>query len=197
MKAVLEEEKKVTQKVPEALIYEMTPHGPIYYRDYEKVLSGEKQLEQVMGSSYLQAYLVSLIIKHFNKYLSDDYIVLSNELGLKYAKKSWRAADIAIYENKLLKDVPLQNKYLEVPPKVVIEVDTKASVTHLDTPNDYIMQKTDDLLDFGVEKVIWIFTNTKKVMIAESNHDWIVKNWNAEVEVVEDIKFSIEKILQK
>ena len=47
--------------IPKELIYEMRFGSPVYYRDYDKVLSGEKELEEVMGSSGLQAYLLILI----------------------------------------------------------------------------------------------------------------------------------------
>ncbi|RTZ69376.1 MAG: Uma2 family endonuclease, partial [Aquificaceae bacterium] len=48
--------KKVTKKrkgIPKELIYEMRKGSPIYYRDYDKVLSGEKKPEEVMGSGLL------------------------------------------------------------------------------------------------------------------------------------------------
>jgi len=35
------------------------------------------------------------------------------------------------------------------------------------TPLDYYATKTDALLDLGVHKVIWIFTDARKVMVAE------------------------------
>ncbi len=40
-------EKKKTRKVPKELVYEMRYGSPIYYRDYDKVLSGEKTLEEL------------------------------------------------------------------------------------------------------------------------------------------------------
>ena len=37
--------KETRRKVPKELIYEMRYGKPIYYRDYDRVLSGEKTLE--------------------------------------------------------------------------------------------------------------------------------------------------------
>ncbi len=34
--------KKIRKKVPKELIYEMRHGSPIYYKDYDKVLTGEK-----------------------------------------------------------------------------------------------------------------------------------------------------------
>ncbi len=47
--------KKIRKKVPKELIYEMRHGSPIYYKDYDKVLTGEKKLDEVMGSSKIQA----------------------------------------------------------------------------------------------------------------------------------------------
>ena len=55
MKVLTEDRSKKTRKgISEALIYEMRYGKPIYYRDYDKVLSGDKALEEVVGSSKLQ-----------------------------------------------------------------------------------------------------------------------------------------------
>jgi len=54
-KKVSPEERR---KLLKALIYERTKSGKvIYYRDYDKVLSGEKTLEEVIGSSKLQWWI--------------------------------------------------------------------------------------------------------------------------------------------
>jgi len=44
--AVKSEKRKKRKSIPKVLIYEMRKGSPIYYRDYDKVLSGEKQLEE-------------------------------------------------------------------------------------------------------------------------------------------------------
>jgi len=96
--------KKVGKKIPEALIYEMRHGSPIYYRDYEKVLAGEKTLEEVMGSSELQAWLIDTILAFLHLHLNrKKYKVLSNEVGYKFAPKSWYNLDIAIVERNKIK----------------------------------------------------------------------------------------------
>jgi len=47
---VSDKEKRTGRKVPEELIYEMRHGEPIYYRDYGRVLSGGKTLEEIVGS---------------------------------------------------------------------------------------------------------------------------------------------------
>ena len=58
-----EEVKKAPKKVPRALIYEKRNGKPIYYQNYQKVLSGELPLEAVMGSGYLQALIIELLLR--------------------------------------------------------------------------------------------------------------------------------------
>jgi hypothetical protein len=55
----------------------------------------------------------------------------------------------------------------------------------------YYTPKTQLLLDFGVEQVFWIFTDSQKVMVAQLHQPWIIVNWTDEVEVLGH-RFSIQ-----
>ncbi|HIQ49309.1 MAG TPA: Uma2 family endonuclease, partial [Aquifex aeolicus] len=158
---------------------------------------GELPPEAVMGSSGIQAYLIILLIKFLlNKLDEEKFILLSNELGFLYKKGSWRNLDIAIFEKEKVKPYLMQDKFIPVAPKVVIEVDTKADLSRYGGIEEYAHEKTQDLLDAGVEKVIWIFTKTKKVMIAEKGKKWIVQDWKDDFEVIEEIKVNLNEILK-
>lgn len=184
--------------IPEVLIYEMVDGKPIYYKGYKDYLSGEKQIDELRGSSYLQALIGTQLVILLSKLLDlKQYQIISNEVGLKFGNKSWRAADLAIYEKKTLKGVPKVNKYLEVPPRIVIEIDTKADLEEIRNPLGYYHEKTDQLLDFGVDKVIWIFTDTQKVMTARQYEDWQTTDWNKDVEIMEGIKVNIVRIIDE
>jgi len=122
---VLVRGKKKGGKIPRELIYEMVRGSTVYYRDYNRVLAGEKSLEEVMGSSGLQSYLIMLILNLLLSKISNKYVILSNEVGFKFSPKSWRNLDIAIFEREKVKDCLLKDEYIAVPPKIVIEVDRK------------------------------------------------------------------------
>ncbi len=47
-----------------------------------------------------------------------------------------------------------------------------------------------------VEKVIWIFTKTKKVMVAEKGKKWIVQDWKDDFEMMEGIRLNISELLE-
>jgi Uma2 family endonuclease len=188
--------KAMTQPVPESLIYEMVNGVPIYYKGYKEYLKGNKQIDELMGSSYLQGALATQLIILLSGLLDlTKYRLISNEIGLKFNKKSWRAADLVIYDINTLREIPLTNKYLEVAPEIVIEIDTKAELDEVKNPLGYYQEKTDQLLAFGVKKVIWIFTETEKVMIAKKGEDWQITNWKNDIEIMENAKVNVLNII--
>jgi len=194
-KKLSKEEKKRLLKI---LTYEKVNGKPIYYKDYEKVLKGELPPEAVMGSSGLQAFIVRLIVEFLLKTLDlSRYEILFNEVGFLYKKGSWRNLDIAIFEKEKVKPYLMQDKLIPVAPKIVIEVDTKADLSRYGGIEEYAHEKTQDLLDAGVEKVIWIFTKTKKVMIAEKGKKWIVQDWKDDFEVIEGMRLNIGELLEE
>ncbi|MFN7118839.1 MAG: Uma2 family endonuclease [Saprospiraceae bacterium] len=189
--------RKKLPPIPDYLIYEMDDGKPIYYRGYKDVIKGIKTSEEIMGSSILQSMVIELIKNVINAQLSKNYIILSNELGLLFSKKSWRLADIAIFDKKALLVQGIKDEYSKVPPKIVIEVDTKA---HFEQPSDvsyYYHHKTDQLLDFGVERVIWIYTGSEKFMIAEKDQRWETANWTEDIEIMPGIVVNIPKLIEE
>ncbi|WP_457640380.1 Uma2 family endonuclease [Persephonella sp.] len=197
MKVITEkkQENKKRKRISKELIYEMRHGSPIYYRDYDKVLSGEKTLEEVMGSGGLQSYLVMLIANILFEQLKKKYFILINEVGYKFAPRSWYNLDIAIIDKSKLKEIP--EGYITVPPEAVIEIDTKADLRKFKNPQDYFHRKTQDLLDSGIKKVIWIFTKEKKVWVAEKGKRWFITDWNDTIEILDDIKINLHELLEK
>jgi len=196
--AVKKEEKKKRKRVPKELIYEMRHGSPIYYRDYDKVISGEKTLEEVMGSSKLQAFLIWIIVKFLAKTLdTSKYEVLLNEAGFQWAPRTWRNLDIAIFDKKKLLKEGINNKYAKTPPEVVIEIDTKADLKKYGDFMNYAREKTQDLLDAGVKKVIWYTTFDKKVMVSEKDKPWIITDWNYDVEIIDNTILNVGKMLEE
>ncbi|MEL7119609.1 MAG: Uma2 family endonuclease [Bacteroidota bacterium] len=183
------------EKVPTNLIYEMVNGKPIYYKGYQDYLSGRKKIVEVMGSSKIQAYLVAELIFLLKSYLSKEYIVFTNELGIQFSHKNWRAADIAVIHTDAINS--LDDKYLNVPPDLVIEIDTKAELSELNNPIGYYHEKTEDLLSFGVGKVIWIFTDTEKVMIATSNEKWSINDWQDAIDLMEGLTVNLSELTNR
>lgn len=183
--------RKPRTPVPDYLIYEIIDGQPIHYQGYREVIAGNKTLSDIMGSSKLQSFIVAYVLKTLFRNLDDDkFIVLSSEAGLHLDKRNNLAGDVLIFESSTMPIEDINEHYADIPPKVAIEVDIVADVTDME-PNTYFYKKTQKLLDFGVEKVIWITTKTKKVTVATPNADWQVKDWNKDVEVLEGIVLNV------
>ena len=80
---------------------------------------------------------------------------------------------------------------------MVIEIDTKADLRKFENPQDYFHRKTQDLLDAGVKKVIWIFTKDKKIWVAEKGKPWLIVDPNYEIEVLDGVSFKLEDLLKE
>ena len=187
--------KESKKELLNMLTYEKVKGKSIYYRDYEKVLEGKLPPEAVMGSSDLQAYLVAIIVAYlFSELDKNRYVVTTNELGFFTREDSFRLLDIAIFEKDRFK---LTGKYTKIPPKVVIEVDTKADLRDYPSVEDYAFEKTQELLDADVGKVIWIFTKPRKVLLAESGKDWKVQKWEKAFEVLAGIKVNLKDLMEE
>lgn len=55
----------------------------------------------------------------------------------------------------------------------------------------YLQQKSQKLLEFGADKVIWILSKPKQVIIATAGGKWQVLDWNNDVELIENHTFNI------
>lgn len=185
------------QRILKELIYEMRQGKPIYYRDYRKVAAHEKSVEEIMGSSLFQAQLIALIIMFLGKTLDlRQYVITTNELGFFYSEKSWRALDIAIFRRSDITAELYSTTYVKTAPKIVIEVDTKAEVKEHGDLFGYVTEKTEDLLAAGVEKVIWILTETRKVVVAEPNTPWLLAKWSDVVSVLDDLTIRVDQFME-
>lgn len=180
------------QPIPDFLIYEIVKGQPIYYKGYKDVLNQTKTLEEIKIESKLQAWLKAnisaILINFLNK---KGYDVMGGEIGLILSKEDKRGADIAIYKSE---DLLLDEHFSKEAPEVVIEIDVMADLTN-HAAMDYIHVKMEDYLNFGVKKVIWVFTKSKKIMIASSNKPWLTHNWDVDVDVIENVSLNIEKML--
>lgn len=103
--------------------------------------------------------------------------------------------DVALYEHLQLAGVSLNNAYLSIPPKIAFLINTKTELENLPVPLDYYHFKTDELLNQGVQKVIWVFTANEKIMEAEAGKDWITSGWTRTVALPENVGFNLANLM--
>ncbi|MDX2250058.1 MAG: Uma2 family endonuclease [Bacteroidia bacterium] len=186
------------KKIPAALIYETLDGRPIYYKGYRDVLNQLQSIEDVMGSSNLQATIIEYFLMILYRTLNlNQYRILTNEVGLHLEKNSNLSGDILIFDKTSLPIKSADKYYISVPPKIQIEVDVKAEMEDLVAQESYVYSKTQKLLNFGVEKIIWVLSDNKKVLVATPNADWSIADWHKEIEIMEGIGFCIGKYLRE
>ena len=186
---------KRKRKIPDYLVYEVMDGKPIYYKGYQSVLNKTKTLEDIMGCSSLQAELVSYLLSILYEFIDrKKYRVYTNEIGSHIDIRNNLSNDIAIYDKAVLTADKINKKYPDVPPKIAIEIDTEADTSEL-TGFGYTYKKSKKLLDFGVERIIWIMIGTKTVTVMEPNRDWQVREWDTDIELMDGHTFNIARYL--
>ena len=170
--------------IPDSLVYEVMDGQKIYYRNYKQVLNYKAKKQDIMGYGALQWMLLSIITDFFKQTLHKKlYQVWGGEGGIHLGHNDNLSLDLIIFETSQIDLSNLKNKYIDFPPKCVIEVDTKAQIEVANDIN-YYTKKTKKLLAFGVTEVIWIFTETRTVWVAKPNTAWLILDWTAEITVM-------------
>ena len=188
---------KEEKKIPSYLIYETIDGVPVYYRGYKNVLTKKQTLEEIMAYGGLQIFLINLLKDYFQPIFGKTHWVWSGEAGVHVSHGSNPSLDFIILPKKFFSYKNTKSKYLDSPPTVVIEVDTKAEFEDLPfSEAEYYLTKTQALLDFGVQEVVWIFTKNEKIMVARPAQPWLTTNWKDEISIMNH-KFSLQRIIDE
>ena len=196
MLATQESNQAVTPVVPSYLVYETLNGRPLYYWGYKEVLTQHLNPESIIGSSALQSILVSLIYG-FVLYNRDKkkYLPVTNEVGVHMGLTDNLSCDVAIFEKGTF---TANTKYFDIAPKVVIEVDVKIDLTEFDGIEfNYVAEKNQRLFDFGVERVLWVLSKPRRVMVSQPNQDWIFTDWSNDITVMDNCVLNIKKLLDE
>ncbi len=119
------------------------------------------------------------------------YRFASNEAGVHLDHRSNLSHDVAIYDRAVLTPDKINKKYANVPAIVAIEIGVKADLSNINDRN-YVNRKTRKRLDFGTNKVIWVFTDSQQVMLADRNADaWLTMDWNRDLKLLDGQTFNI------
>lgn len=185
-------------EVPSYLIRDMIDGKPFYYKGYRDVLNKTKTIHDIMPCSTLQAALVMYLNFLLMKNLGiDKYLIFASESGNHLAKNINYGLDLAIYDKKILTPNKINKHYANVPPELVVEIDIKVELEDLNEI-DFINKKTQSLLDYGTKKVIWVISESQKVLIAEKGDekDWLLRDWNKDFDLFNGITANIGQYLK-
>jgi len=186
-----------TTQIPRILIYEEFDGHPIYRKGYKDVVLGLKKIEEInMGTSALQWFITNTINRHLLTILPQNYLCGSGELGLHLTKNTNFSADIAIFRPGQLKVGFHSTKYSDVPPDVVIEVDIKIDESeYFQNEEEYFHKKTERLLQWGVEQVIWVFSASRRVLVADNLQKWAFISWDLPFTVIDNHEIKVWELM--
>lgn len=179
------------RKIPEALVYELMDGQPIYYKGYKSVLNRSKTIDDIMGCSSLQAEIISYFLElFFSNINKKEYRIYTNEIGLHLDKGNNLAGNICIFRKSEMTADKIDNHYINIPAQLQIEIDVKGEIPYA-SHQKYLADKTNKLLKFGTSKIIWILTDSRQVMVAETGKDWLIFNWDKTFETINGITANI------
>lgn len=194
-------QRKNRSKIPPELVYEVLEGQHVYYKGYRDVLNRTKTLEDIMGCSSLQFALIDYFQRIlYTAFPASRYWIASNEAGLHIGLRDNLSTDIALYDKKVLTSDKIANRYASVPPVLVIEIDVDAETGPEEdrfAMQDYVHLKIRKLLDFGVQRVVWVFTGSRTVIVAEPGKDWLTKDWGQMIELWEGQMFNVAAYLEQ
>ncbi len=181
------------KEIPKILIYEEFDGHPIYRKGYKDYVLGVKKIEEInMGTSQLQWVITNIINAHLVRTLPKGFRFGPGELGVHVTKGTNFSADIAIYRKGQLKTDLSSVHYSKTPPSVVVEVDIKADESnYFQSEEDYFQRKTERLLQWGVERVIWVFSSSRRVLVADNLQKWEFIAWDLPFVVIDDHEINL------
>lgn len=187
----------LTETIPASLIFEELDGRSLYRKGYKEVLENNLSPEEIMGCSFLQGLIMSIVSTYISQMLKGmPYWVVTGEAGLHISHGNNLANDVAIFDKSLIKNVFSKN-YPDVPPKVAIEIDVKIEAGQFPSEEDYFFRKSEKMIAFGTERVIWILTEDRKVMAMDRSRAWSVYEWDETVPVFDQHEFCLDDLLRK
>lgn len=192
--------KKVGRKIPDYLVREVIDGIPFYYAGYRSVLNKTKNLDDIMPDSGLQWILKDALGDALKADIDKiTFKVLVGEGGSHIDHRNNLSLDVAIFDKKLLTPDKITNKYIDVPPHTVIEVDVNVELPDRQASlyDNFVMPKVRRLFAFGTKKIIWVFTKSKTVIVATPDAPWQIMDWHHDIELFPGIVFNIEKYLKE
>ncbi len=182
--------------IPEHLVYEEWDGVPILYRDIHEYAPDTDNLNQLeMGSSVFQSLIIEYILGELYTQLDRKrYAIITNEAGLQLGYRNTLSNDIALVERSRIPN-KRSVQYATVPPNVVIEVDVKADYEKdFRSFDEYMHQKTQKLLAFGVEKVIWVLSADEQEVRVSTSVGSATYNWKDSVMVLDSVTFCLAEM---
>lgn len=184
----------VRRSIPARLVRETIDGISFYYKGYRQVLNNTKTLEDLMSDSglqfFLKLYLYDLLRDHLDR---KKYRVGAGELGFHADLKNNMGLDVVVFDKTILTPDKIDNKFVKVPPKLVIEIDVNVELPNRDSDlfQEYVLRKVVRLFESGVEKIVWVFTQSKNVCCATPDGNLRFYSWDKDIDLLDGVRMNI------
>ena len=153
-----------------------------------------------MSDSGLQSFFKDCVLTILKEGLgTKKYRIWSGEVGNHLSLHNNLGLDVAVFEKSVLTPAKITSKYVNVPAKLVVEVDVNVELPDQksDLFQEYTVRKVRRLFEFGTEKVVWIFTKSKMVMSATPDAPWQFYEWSHDVELIDGVMMNLARIAEE
>ncbi len=186
----------VKRRVPSYLIREIINDKPYFYKGYRDVLAKRKTIEEIMGSSVLQAFIIHILDAFLRDFLNrKEFLIATSEAGVHFGRNDNAANDIAVYRFEHIKNL-FSVRYFDIPAELVIEVDVKVELEK-NQEIEYVVEKTEKMIQAGTKQVLWFLTKPKKVLIAKEAKNWTLHDWDVDIKLFEGSVLNIKTLLDE
>ncbi len=187
------------QNIPQQFVREVIDGIPFYYPGFREAIKKHKKVEEIMPDSFLQSIIKNIIGDFLKAKLNRKlWMVLAGETGSHININNNLGLDIVVFEKAKALNQRNLLKYSNIPPFLVIEVDVNVELPDpkSDLFHQYVVPKINRLFAFGTQKVVWVFTKSKKVLSATPTQPWQFFNLNDDVLIMEKVKMNVAKMIE-
>ena len=188
------------KKVPDYLVKDEIDGIRFYYKDYKYVMRSKDEAKEVHGSTAIQSFIASYFAAlFFDNQLNEIYHFFTGKSRNRIDKNTILEFDIAFYDKNTILNIVKNNLPIEnIAPNIVVEFDSQISLdgTEFEDTTTYYFTKTKKLIAYGTQKVIWVFTASQKILVAEGK-DWHIYDFDKTIQLIDNVEFNIADFLQK
>ena len=183
--------------IPGYMLYEMYEKKIVRYAGYQDVIEGLRLSGELEKRNDIQSMIYDRLTAFLNTRLSKSFdMVLARVIEINLGNCTVCVVDLAIGEEVEVFRAKKPYAQLDTLPKYVIDIDIKASEDDIEDPITYCHDKIDRLLAHGIEYVIWIFSTSKKIIIAQKGKNWEIIGWDQSFAHIENIEINLNKLLE-
>jgi hypothetical protein len=140
----------------------------------------------------IKSIIVGLISMSITNRINRKKYTLALYAGIDIDENTEVTFSISVFHKEGL---VIDNHYFKVAPKIAIEVDIMVDLDP-DDHVDNVMEKAQKLIDFGTEKVIWVRTQNKTIIVFSKTETWTIVNFNTDIVVIDDCVLNLAQLLK-